>query len=214
MTIREILEKKEGRRKKAYRDTENIWHIAIGHKLEGGQTDRELEILGIDDEPDDDNWEGFTITDEQIEELLTHDIEEVTHSLLKSFTQEELDSLDPVRHHAVFGMCYQIGSVSGFPSFVKAVKEGDWDRAAKEMLWRNGEKMEVRSRWYKQTSKRCQAAADDMINGTVEESTPDKLLEDAGFTQDPAQQGEKQIAELLEQILVTLKSIDAKLGKE
>ena len=172
MNIREILEKKEGRRIKAYKDTEDIWHIGIGHKLQGGQTDAELDILGIEDEPDEDNWEGFEITNDQVEELLTNDIDETEHSLLKSLTREQLQSLDPQRYLAVFNMAYQIGSISGFPAFVEAVRNENWDRAAKEMLYRDGTKCIVPSRWYKQTPKRCQAMADFMLHGTVQEEKP------------------------------------------
>ena len=171
MTIREILELKEGRKRKAYLDTEKIWHVGVGHKLQGGQTDRELEILGIEDEPDGDNWEGFEITEEQIDLLLDHDIEETHGRLLLSFRQEELDALDPNRYLAIFSMAYQLGSVTGFPSFVRAVKGEDWERASKEMRYRDGTKCEVHSRWYKQTPKRCQAMADLMLLG----SDPDAL---------------------------------------
>ena len=170
MTIREILELKEGRKREAYLDTEKIWHIAVGHKLEGGQTDKELEILGIEDEPEDDNWEGFTVTEEQIDALLDHDIEETNSRVLVSFTQDELDALDPSRYHALFNMAYQIGSVSGFPGFVQAVKDEDWDLASKEMRYRDGTVCKVHSRWYKQTPKRCQAMADLMLLGSGEDA--------------------------------------------
>ena len=51
---------------------------------------------------------------------------------------------------------------------VKAVKEGDWNRAADEMLWSNGLRKQRRSAWYKQTPNRCQDAADKMRNDDSE----------------------------------------------
>lgn len=170
--IRQILIDKEGWRNIAYKDTEDYWHIAVGHSLKDAQTDRELEILDIEDDPE--TWQGFEVTDEQVEALLQHDMDETFHRLSISFTDAELEALDRKRFLALYNMAYQIGSVSGFPSMVKAVKEEDWDRAADEMLYRNGLKKEVRSLWYKQTPKRCQDMADLMRYGSV----PDPVEED------------------------------------
>ena len=58
---------------------------------------------------------------------------------------------------------------------VEAVKSGDWDRAADEMLWGNGLKKQRRSKWYKQTPNRCQDAADKMRHGST---TPAKQMEE------------------------------------
>lgn len=161
--LKEALEHKEGRRNKAYKDSEGYWTIAIGHLL-NPQTDAELEILGLED--DLDSWEGFEITDEQIEALLDHDINETMHRLGNAFDAELLESLDPKRFMACFQMAYQIGSVTGFPAFCNAVRQGDWDRAADEMLYRNGLKKGVWSLWRKQTPKRCQDMAELMRVGS------------------------------------------------
>ena len=65
-------------------------------------------------------------------------------------------------------MCFQMGSVTKFESFIEAVKAEDWERAALEMLWSNGLKKQRRSAWYKKTQSRCQRAADAMISGVIE----------------------------------------------
>ena len=141
-------------------------HIAYGHLLDQEQTDDELEIMGLDDELDD--WSGFTVNDEQAKALFEVDVEDAYSGALISFTGDELDELDDVRWAIVVSMCYQMGSVKKFPSFIEAVKLGDWNRAADEMLWSNGLRKERRSAWYKETPNRCQRAADAMISGNLE----------------------------------------------
>ena len=167
--LKRELELEEGKRKTAYKDSEGLWTIAIGHRL-NEQNDAELEILGIEDDLDD--WEGFEISEEQIYRLLDHDVEETLRRLRNAFDDDLLQSLAPKRFMAVFQMCYQIGSVTGFPAFVEAVKNEDWDRAADEMLFRNGLKKEVWSRWHKQTPGRCEKMAGLMRTGSVEETNP------------------------------------------
>jgi len=161
--LKKELEVKEGRRRKAYLDTEGNWTIGVGHLL-NPQTDAELAILLLAD--DLDNWEGFEISEEQIEELLDHDITETMHRLRNAFDEELLENLDPKRFMACFQMAYQIGSVTGFPAFCNAVREGDWDRAADEMLYRDGLKKDVWSLWRKQTSGRCESMAELMRVGS------------------------------------------------
>ena len=83
------------------------------------------------------------------------------------FADEELEGLDSQRFCALFNMAFQNGSCVKFPSMVNAVKEGDWERAADEMLWSNGLKKNRRSAWYKQTPERCQENADMMRCGSA-----------------------------------------------
>lgn len=171
--LKKEMRQEEGEKDTAYLDSEGYWTIAVGHLL-NEQTDAELEILGLEDDLED--WEGFTITPEQREQLLDHDINETLSRLRISFDDELLESLAPKRFLAMFNMCYQIGSVSGFPAFVQAVKDEDWDRASKEMMFRNGLKCEVHSKWYRQTPKRCKKMAEWMRTGGVSE-TKDPVTE-------------------------------------
>lgn len=167
--LKQELEYEEGKEQGAYKDTEGFWTIGIGHRL-NEQTDAELAILGLEDDLED--WEGFEITEAQIYQLVDHDIEETMRSLRNAFDAELLESLDPKRFMAAFQMCYQIGSVTGFPAFCEAVRNSDWDRAADEMLYRDGLKKAVWSRWHKQTPKRCEKMADLMRYGSVEQGFP------------------------------------------
>ena len=147
------------------------------------QTDAELAAMGLEDELED--WTGFTVTREQGEALLDIDIQDAVESLhptkrYPGWTEEELESLDTERFIALMSMAFQLGGHgvrSKFPSFVKAVKEEDWDRAADEMLWSNGLRQERRSQWYKDTPHRCQEMADKMRNGTVATSQDSMVSE-------------------------------------
>ena len=164
--LKQHLEHDEGRRKQAYKDSKGYWTIAIGHLLDAEQSDRELQAMGLEDELD--TWEGFEITDPQIEELLDIDIDDTLTMLKLSFDESELEKLDPVRYISLFSMAYQLGSVIKFPAMVSAVKREDWDRAADEMLWSCGLKKKKRSQWYKDTPERCQKMSDAMRYGSFE----------------------------------------------
>ncbi len=164
--LKQHLEHDEGRRKKAYKDSKGYWTIAIGHLLDAEQSDRELEAMGLEDELD--TWEGFELTDAQIEALLDIDIDDTLTMLKLSFDESELETLEPERYISLFSMAYQLGSVIKFPEMVSAVKRGDWDRAADEMLWSNGLKKQRRSQWYKDTPKRCEKMAAAMRFGAFD----------------------------------------------
>lgn len=166
--------KQELRDDEGFRDTTypgpvtKLPHIGYGHLLGQEQTDDELEVMGLDDELDD--WEGFTITVEQAEALLDIDVEDAIESLAPTWTLEDLETLDPQRFIALMSMAFQIGGHGiqrKFPSFVKAMKAGDHDAAADEMLWSNGKKKQRRSAWWKQTRTRCETMAEKMRNGTI-----------------------------------------------
>ena len=142
-------------------------HIGFGHLLGQEQTDEELAAMGLDDELDD--WKGFTITQAQAEKLLDIDVNDAIKSLAPTWTPEELEMLDPERFIALMSMAFQVGGHGvqyKFPSFVKAVKAEDWDRAADEMEWSNGLKKQRRSAWYKQTPDRCADMANKMRGKT------------------------------------------------
>ena len=100
--------------------------------------------------------------------LLDIDIDDAIESLAPTWEPEELEAWDPERFIALLAMTFQIGGFGvqrKFPSFVKAVQDEDWDRAADEMMWSNGLKKQRRSTWWKQTSERCEEMADRMRTG-------------------------------------------------
>ena len=175
MTNRELLKKElvadEGVELKTYPGpVTGKPHVGIGHLLDQEQSEAELEAMGLDDELED--WYELEITEDQAYKLLDIDIDDAIESLAPTWTPEELEELDAERFIALISMAFQMGGYSvqkKFPSFVKAVKAEDWDRASKEMVWSNGLKMQRRSAWFKQTPDRCQLMADRMLHGTVKE---------------------------------------------
>ena len=165
--LRQLLIDEEGCELEAYKDSEDIWTIAIGHNLETDQTEEELSILGLDDELED--WEGFAITEAQAFELFDLDVEEAINDLYPAFTSEDIARLNATRYAVLVSMVFQMGGagVRKFKNFVKAVKTEDWDTAALEMIYANP-KVKRHSKWYLQTPDRCQRAADAMRTGSFE----------------------------------------------
>ena len=163
--LRQLLIEEEGCDLEAYKDSEDIWTIAIGHNLEVDQTPEELAILGLEDELED--WEGFTITEEQAFQLFDLDVEEAVNDLYPAFTDEDLSKLNDTRYAVIVSMVFQMGGagVRKFKNFVQAVKTEDWDTAAAEMIYANP-KVKRHSKWYTQTPERCQRAADAMRTGS------------------------------------------------
>ena len=175
--LRQLLIDEEGCKLEAYKDSEGIWTIAIGHNLEIDQTPEELAILGLDDALD--NWEGFTITEQQAFELFDLDVEEAANDLYPAFADEDLAKLNDTRYAVLVSMVFQMGGagVRKFKNFVQAVKTEDWGTAAEEMIYANP-KVKRHSRWYLQTPERCQRAADAMRTGSFEAEQQDT---DDGF---------------------------------
>lgn len=165
--LRQLLIDEEGCKLEAYKDSEEIWTIAIGHNLEIDQTEEELAVLGLEDELED--WEGFTITEQQAFELFDLDVEEAVNDLYPAFTDEDIAKLNETRYAVLISMVFQMGGagVRKFKNFVQAVKTEDWDTAAEEMIYANP-KVKRHSRWYTQTPERCQRAAVAMRTGSFE----------------------------------------------
>lgn len=160
----EIVEE-EGEEEEAYKDSEGLWTVGIGHLLDDDQSPEELAILGLDDELDD--WEGFKINKEQMDKLFDLDVQTAIDDLSPSFVPEDLAHLNDVRYAVIVSMSFQMGGprVRKFKNFIKAVKRQDWERASLEMVYANPD-TKRRSRWYTQTPDRCQRAADAMRTGS------------------------------------------------
>ena len=169
--LRQLLIEEEGLDCEAYKDSEGIWTIAIGHNLEVDQTPEELAILGLEDELED--WEGFKITEEQAFKLFDLDVEEAVNDLYPAFTTEDISKLNDTRYAVIVSMVFQMGGagVRKFKNFVQAVKTEDWDTAALEMIYANP-KVKRYSKWYLQTPERCQRAAEAMRTGFFEKTNP------------------------------------------
>lgn len=179
--LRQLLIEEEGLDCEAYKDSEDIWTIAIGHNLEIDQTPEELAVLGLEDELEE--WEGFTITEEQAFQLFDLDVEEAVNDLYPAFTDEDLSKLNDTRYAVIVSMVFQMGGagVRKFKNFVQAVKTEDWDTAAAEMIYANP-KTQRHSKWYTQTPERCQRAADAMRTGSFEGNDAESPADNADET--------------------------------
>ena len=152
-------------------------HCCYGHLLGQQQSEEELKVMGLEDEPEDWFAAGLTFNDSQAEELLDIDIADAIEGLHSSkrypgWTEQELLDLDPQRFIGLINMAFQLGGPGvrmKFPSFVQAVHAQDWNRAADEMLWSNGLLKQKRSQWYLDTPDRCQLMSDKMRHGTQNE---------------------------------------------
>jgi lysozyme len=82
--------------------------------------------------------------------LLDNDIERFTHELRSSLP--EFDSLSESRQQVLIDMAFNMGThgLLGFQRMLSAIKEGDFDNAAEEML---------DSRWASQVGDRAKRLA-------------------------------------------------------
>ena len=186
--LKRLLVDKEGFNPEAH-EVDGIMHIGFGHCLDQEQTDEELEAMDLEDELDD--WTGLRLTEGQCDNLFAIDVQDALEDARSIFPQDVLDALTPSRWAVIMSMVFQMGGggLRKFKAFIQAVLDGDWDRAADEMLWSNGLRKKKRSAWYKQTPDRCQDAADAMRAGyfdqyedTVEEVVAEITDELGGFS--------------------------------
>jgi lysozyme len=132
------LERDEGRRLTAYRDSLGYWTIGVGHLLGGSPrmssiTERECEaLLGCDIE----------------------DAEKVARDLFAGF-----DDLDPVRQRVLINMAFNLGNrLAQFKRFRVAVAEKRWQDAATSM---------EDSLWYSQVKARAVRLKDAILTGVM-----------------------------------------------
>lgn len=110
-----MLERDEGRRPRAYRDSRGIWTVGVGHNLE-----------------------STPFSDHVIDVIRDDDIRAIESELLARVPWVE--SLGGPRYTVVLDMAFNLG-VAGlmtFDRFLTALHEGKWEKAADEMresLW-------------------------------------------------------------------------------
>ena len=106
-----FIEKEEGAKNKAYKDTKGLWTIGVGHLIK----DSEKDLINA------------TLTDDQVKELLKSDLkwcsEAVESSVKVPLTQKQFDAL--------YSLCFNIGA-SAFKNstVVKRINAGDLKGAA------------------------------------------------------------------------------------
>ena len=127
------LKRAEGIVLKAYQDTEGIWTIGIG---------RNLEHVGV--------------SIAEAEFMLSNDIDTAIDELTRAF--EWFGDVDEVRQRVLVNMAFNLGItwIKGFSKFLAAMKAGDWETAAVEMM---------DSRWSKQVGARAERLRDMVLSG-------------------------------------------------
>ena len=99
---------------------------------------------------------GFAIKDLELDEDIAEEILLRKLEKLIKRIRDKFDWLDTVPHEVqgvLVNMSYQMGvtGVSKFKNALKHMRNGEWNKAADEMLL---------SRWYKQTPKRAKELSD------------------------------------------------------
>ena len=130
--LAESIRQHEGWRDKAYQDSEGIWTIGYGTNLQ------ELKI---------DKQQG--------EQWLELQIQEAT---LGAGRFPEFALLNAVREDVFIEMVYNMGPgrVAGFRNMLRAIRDGEWEEAAIEML---------DSKWARQVGRRARTLAKLMDAG-------------------------------------------------
>jgi lysozyme len=146
MTLTELLEKHEGRKRKPYKCPAGFKTIGVGWNLEANPLPARIaEYLK----------ENGEITEEMIDTLLEASIIVARNDCKSLFP--EFNKFSKSRKMALIDFVFQLGRkrASRFVRAVAAINTGRWEDAAKEM---------GNSSWYKQTPTRAEEII-EMIEG-------------------------------------------------
>ena len=137
------LKQEEGYRSKPYMDITGNWTIGYGHNLYGRSFDHyENEYLfpghvNIPVTPEQyvKYWQNSPMTQDQANFILEQDILIVKHIALKIYRKQWLN-FDQNQKVAILDLIFNLGEVQyrKFRRHIKATKELDWERSAKEVL--------------------------------------------------------------------------------
>lgn len=144
------IEEDEGRRKKAYLDTEGILTIGVGHNC------KDSPVPGV-------NKVGDRISQEMINGLLVKDMAKAVRDCTDAFPWM-LEQLNDPRQAVLVNMTFNMGigsktkrtGVQGFQKALQSMELGLYADAAKEML---------NSKWAKQVGRRAIRLAEQMRLG-------------------------------------------------
>jgi len=96
------------------------------------------------------------ITEDMADRLLAISTETATDNCRDMF--DDFDQLSENRRAGLVDLVFNMGVtklIKGFPSFYRAVCEGDWNRAADELMFANGLTKDRLSDYYKQVGDRA-----------------------------------------------------------
>jgi lysozyme len=130
--LRDSIRQHEGWRNKAYRDSEGIWTIGYGRNLQELEIDKEIGEKWLD--------------------------QDVATAAMYAERFPEFHKLDAVRKDVLIEMVFNMGPsrVAGFRKMLGAIRDGDWEEAAIQML---------DSKWAKQVGQRARRLAKQMESG-------------------------------------------------
>jgi lysozyme len=122
-----LIEQSEGCELTAYKDTQGLWTIGVGHLLAQTQ-----------------DYTGYTITQDQADQFLAEDM---SRSRMLATEFPNYQTMNDVRQAVCVSMCFQLGSSPlHWPHFIAALKIPDYVQAAAQGL---------DSLWAQQTSNRA-----------------------------------------------------------
>lgn len=121
----QLIEREEGRVAHVYPDSRKLWTIGIGCLV-------------------DPSVPGAGLCDEAIDVQFAHDS---ARARKDAANLPGFQRCNDVRQAVLVSMCFQLGSLEGWPKFKAALSLGDFDMAAREGL---------NSAWAKQTPQRAQ----------------------------------------------------------
>ena len=157
-TLKKDVKRHEDFSPRPYEDAKNTLSVGYGRNLTLNPiTTEEWRVLGG---PRDFNEKP--ITREEAEFLLENDLANATKAVDRLFSESELNGR---RRDVLINMTYNMGadSVSTFENMIEAIRAGDYEEAAFQMLYndRSGSK----TKWYQQVGSRAEELAAIMRKG-------------------------------------------------
>ena len=139
--IKEDLKRHEGVMYEVYLDTEGLPTAGIGHLLEGNP---DFKV-------------GDAVTEEQVDAWFEEDCAEAVEDCEAIFT--DFEALPETVQRVIVNMAFNLGRtrLGKFKNMIAAIEEGDYNRAADEMM---------DSRWYVQVKTRGVELV-EMMRGAV-----------------------------------------------
>lgn len=149
-TLSSQLGEAEGRFKSMYKDSVGVPTIGQGFNLIKDNAKKRIEALGLNY---NDVLSGKTpIDDAQIDTLFADDTVIAQNSARKTFPN--FDSMSETHQKALTDATFNMGSFAKFPNFVKQMKAGNYNAAAKELSV--GADGKSKSKWLTQVGKRAE----------------------------------------------------------
>ena len=138
MTLKEQLERDEGRVLHAYQDHLGYWTIGVGRLIDGRK--------------------GGGITNEECDYLLDNDINRITSALMVRWPW--MLALDQARKECFVMMAFQLGveGLAKFHATLALAQAGHYDQCAAQML---------QSKWASQTPQRAYRVSEQMRTGKI-----------------------------------------------